>query len=255
MRRLRSLLLSPTEDFLQQRRRLCSRVPANLLLFLAERQEKAVERLAHNILIEIELPGKQRSAGRTADDLVVLLNDADAHHGAVNDRRKSGGQVSRTRALEVLGGSGVAARQDLAGIIDCHFLQGREKDLFGQGRGMLGGAIHANFQLVDFRAHAQHAHAASNRFELRRQQDLDGLILQKAIGPTCQSHALSRADLQRLLEAGNDLVVAETGRVAVRKGVARFLEDVVELGRGVIAAAECKNDAEQNRTPSISVGG
>ena len=56
MRRLRSLLLSPTEDFLQQRRRLCSRVPANLLLFLAERQEKAVERLAHYILIEIECP-------------------------------------------------------------------------------------------------------------------------------------------------------------------------------------------------------
>jgi hypothetical protein len=39
----------------------------------------------------------------------------------------------------------------------------------------------------------------------------------------------------------------------VRKRVARFLEDVVELGRGVRAAAERKNDAEQNGTHRISV--
>jgi hypothetical protein len=105
---------------------------------------------------------------------------------------KSGGQVSRTRAPKY-SVAAVSRPSRPCGIIECH-LQAVRKICLASG--MLGGAIHANFQLVDFRAHAQHAHAASNRLELRWQQDLDGLIL-RSHGAAGWATAFP-ADLQRL---------------------------------------------------------
>jgi len=51
--------LFPAEDFLQQVRRLRRGVFANLLFFLSKHVEKAVERFANDVFVEIEFVGEE----------------------------------------------------------------------------------------------------------------------------------------------------------------------------------------------------
>jgi hypothetical protein len=50
-----------------------------------------------------------------------------------------------------------------------HLLQGSEEDWFSLGDGLLGSAVHADFEFVHFRAHAQHAQTFTDGFEFRWQ--------------------------------------------------------------------------------------
>ena len=79
--------------------------------------------------------------------------------------RERGREVGGAGSLEIIGRCCVPAREDVARIVKGHLLKSREEDLFGQRSGLLGGTVHANFELVHFLAHPQHAETATNRFE------------------------------------------------------------------------------------------
>ena len=94
--------LFSAEHFLQQRRRLGGRVFPDLRFFLAKHVEQAVQSLAHNVLIEIELPSERAATRSAFENLVVLLHDADLEHGAMDDRREGGRQIAGAGPLEVV---------------------------------------------------------------------------------------------------------------------------------------------------------
>ena len=77
------------------------------------------------------------------DELIVLFDDANIFHGALNNGREGGSEI-RGGTLKVLGSGRVSTGEDLASIVERHFLQGIEEDLFCLRRGLFGSAVHAD---------------------------------------------------------------------------------------------------------------
>lgn len=204
-----------SKHFFQQRSGLGGRIFPDFRLFLCQLVEEAVERFADYVFVEIEFAGEHASARGLLDELVVELNHSDTLHGLMDDGSECGGEVGGAGALEIIGGGGVVAGEDVAGIVESHFSEGRDKDLFGLRRGLLGGAVHADFEIIDGLAHAESAHFFANAFESGREKDFDGFVLEETIGLADGGDSAAGADLKRLLEAGDDFVVAESGDIAL----------------------------------------
>ena len=222
-------------------------IDTDFYFFLSEHVEDAIDGLADDVLVEIELVRDRTAARGSFDDMVILLDYADALHGAVDDRRESGGEIGGASLLEVFGGGGFAAGEDAAGAGNGHLLEGVEENLFGLRRGALGGAVHADFEVVYRVALAEQAHGLADRLEFRREQYADGFVIQESVGFASERDGLAGADFERLLETGNNLVVAEAGGVMVLESRVRFLERFAKLGCGTSAGAERHSDGEQRK--------
>src|SRR5262249_33371617 len=164
--------------------------------------------LSYNILVQIEalLAGHARSHG-IAHELVVLPHDSNVLHSLVNNGRKGFSQLAGALAFEVFRCSGVAAGEDLAGIRERHSGYSVDENLFRCGSGLLSSAIHAYFECIDLRSHADQPQATANVAEFLWQQNPDCFILKKAIDASCGSYSVFRAYGQGFFEAGNDFVV------------------------------------------------
>lgn len=220
---------------------------ADFLFFFSEHVEEAVEGFADDIFVEIELAGDGTAAWSLFDDAIILLHDSHLFHGSVNDGAEGGGKVGGTGALEVFGGSGVVAGEDVAGVSEGHLFQGSDENLLGFRRGLFGGAIHTDFEGINFISHAEHAQAFADGFKARREDDLDGFVLEKSVGMARGGDGLGGADAESFFEARDDFVVAEAGGVAMLEGGIGFLEDVVELSLG-IERAESQTECEAEST-------
>src|SRR5260221_11414372 len=110
------------EDFLQQGGGLGGGVFADFLFFFAELVEEAIQRFSDNVFVEIELAGEHAAGGGLLHDAVVLLDYADFFHGVMDYGGEGGGEVGGGGAFEVVGGSGVIAGEDFAGVVEGHFL-------------------------------------------------------------------------------------------------------------------------------------
>src|ERR1700728_2331655 len=109
------LRLFSAEDFFQEWCRLGGGRCPNLYFFLSQQVEQAIQSFAHDVLVQIELVSDGVATGGGFDDLIILLDNAGALQGAVDDRRKGCGEIGRAGLLEIFGGSGVAPRQEAAG--------------------------------------------------------------------------------------------------------------------------------------------
>jgi hypothetical protein len=105
----RRCLLLAAEDFSQQGGSLRGGVLANLLFFLAQHVEQAVEGFPDHVLVEVELAGKEAAPGRARKHAVVLLDHSDVLHRAVHDGGESGGEIGGALPFEIVGGCGAAA--------------------------------------------------------------------------------------------------------------------------------------------------
>src|SRR5438477_3601 len=56
--------------------------------------------------------------------LVVLLNNSNAPHGAMNDRRERRGKVGGAASFKILGRGGVTSGEDASGIVERHLFEG-----------------------------------------------------------------------------------------------------------------------------------
>jgi hypothetical protein len=207
--------LSSSENIFQQRGGLGRWVGANSDLFLPDFVEEAIESFADDVLVEVEFVGDGVSAGSTLDDAVIPLEDADALQGTVDDGSERGRQIGGAGFLEVFGGSGIAAAEDVAGIAKCHFLERFEKYLFGLRRRAFGGAVHADFEFVHRVALPDQAHSLADRLEFRGQQDANGFVIQEPVRLASDGDGLAGGEFQSLLQSGNDVVVGGDGGVAV----------------------------------------
>jgi hypothetical protein len=134
--------------------------------------------------------------------------------------------------------------EDLAGVTEGHALDRADEYLLGLGRGLLGSAVHPDFQFVDLRPLAQHTHPLAHGLQFRGQQDLDGLVLQEAVGFAGKGNGPAGAHLQRFFEAGGDFVVAEARGVGAAQAFIGSFQDVLELRRRS-DTAEGKDDGDQ----------
>src|ERR1700731_4319000 len=227
------------ENFFQQSGGLSGRVGADIDFFLSNLVEEPIEGLADDILVEIELVGDGVAAGSGLDDVIVLLDYADALQRAVDDRSERSRQIGGTGLLEVFGGRGVAASEDIAGVPKRHFLEGIEKNLFGLRGGALGGAVHADFKIVHRVALANQAHRLAHRLEFGGKQDANGFVKQKPIWLALKRDRLADGEFWRLLESGNDLVLSAAGSFLVLSDRICWLAIFRELS--------CGTGAEEDR--------
>src|SRR5271165_4999266 len=173
--RLFTQSLEFAENFLQQSGGLRGRIGADFLFFLRQFVEQPVESFAGDIAIKVEILVADQAARRRAiQKLIELLDEPDVLHRVMNDGREGLGQVWRRDPLEIVRRRGVAAGQDLAGIREGHLEDGIKEDGLGRGRSLLGRAVHGQLQIVDLRAHAEHAHTFADALQVAGQQDLDG---------------------------------------------------------------------------------
>src|SRR5438874_737745 len=77
-------------------------------------------RRSDHVFVEIELAGEKVAAWTAVKYLIVLLNYADAFHGAVDNRRESHSEIRGTGALEIVGRGGIAAGKHLARVVETH---------------------------------------------------------------------------------------------------------------------------------------
>lgn len=231
--------LFSAENFLEERGVLGGGGGADFYFFLAECVEEAVEGFADDVLVEIELIGDGPAAGGGFDDLVILLEYADALQGGVDDGGERGGEIGGAGLPEVFGGGGVAAGEDMAGVGKGHLLEGVEENLFGLGRGALGGAVHADFEVVHGIAFAEQAHGLADGLKFRGKKDANGFVIQESVGLAGERDGFAGGEFEGLLEAGNDPVVAEGGGVMGIGRCVGLLAIFVELGCGTGAEGEC----------------
>src|SRR4029078_10258608 len=112
---------SVPEDFLEQIRGLRRGILADLALFLAQFEKEPIEGLGYNVVGDVEVlilgEGKLfvlRNQG------VVLLRDAVLGHRLFHHRSEGHGELWRGLVLEVVGGGGVAAGKNSAGVVEGH---------------------------------------------------------------------------------------------------------------------------------------
>src|SRR5438067_3370751 len=108
----------PSEDFFQQRCRLSGRVLANFGLLLSQHMEEPIQGFADYIFVQIELTGKSAAPRGGFYQLVVLLNNSNAPHGAMNDRRERRGKVGGAASFKILGRGGVTSGQAAPAIVE-----------------------------------------------------------------------------------------------------------------------------------------
>lgn len=117
----------------------------------------------------------------------------------------------------------------VSGVVETHLLHCRDNNLIRFWCSLLGRAVHAHFQLVHLTAHAEHPHALPNGLQLGWQQNLDSLVLQKAIWFAGESNRLAATDLQGFFESRDNLVVTEPCGVALVQSFIGLLKDVAQL--------------------------
>jgi len=235
---LRSKGLFCAEDFFQELCGLGGGILADFAFFDSENQEESVESFVDDVFVEVKLAGQDTAAGGFFDDAVVLADDSDTLQGTMDDGGEGGGEVGRTGAAEVVGGGGFVAGEDAAGVVEGHLFEGGEKDWLGLGGGLLGGAVHADFQVVDLFALAQQAHALAEGLDVGWQENTDVFVLEESVVLASKTYGLGGADLEGLFESGDDFFVAE---------------GMVELGGGQ-GGAESQSEREQGRAQGISHG-
>jgi hypothetical protein len=226
------------EDFLQQLCGLGGGILADFAFFDSENQEESVESFVDDVFIEVKLAGQDTAARGFFDDAVVLADDADTLQGMMDDGCEGGGEIGGTGAAEVVGGGGFISGEDAAGVFEGHLFEGGEKDGLGLGGGLLGGPVHADFQVVDLFALAQQAHALAEGLDLGRQENADVFVLEESVVLSGESYGFDGADLEGLFESGGDFFVAE---------------GLNELGGGK-GGAESQSDREQGRAQGFSHG-
>lgn len=190
--------LPPSEYFFEQLGRLRGGVFANLRLFDRQHVENAVESLLDYVFVEVEFVGDGSAARCVFDYVFVLLDDAYVLKGTVHDRGECGGEIGRAGAAEIIRGGGVVAGEDLARIVEGHLSERSYEDRLRLGRGLLGGAIHADFEIVDLISHAEHPHPFADGLKLGRKQDSDRFVPEESVVPAGESYGLGCADFERL---------------------------------------------------------
>src|SRR5256885_6955284 len=104
-------------------RRRAGRILPDLLLFLGDGEEKAIERFARNVVLQLRVLFLDQAELRSArGDLVVLLGELHLCHRFLDDRLKPPGKRLGSRALEVLGRRVLAAREDAFRVLHAHSL-------------------------------------------------------------------------------------------------------------------------------------
>src|SRR5215831_7770726 len=180
--RMARLLLG--EDFLEEDGGARGRIGADQLLLLAHHVEESVEGLTRDVVVEIGALGFREGNGiELSHQSLVLPGHAHLAHALVDDGAEGRGELVRGLGLEVVGGRGVAAREDLFGIIEAHGGNGVREDLLGRWRRLLRRAIHAQHELVDLRPVAHRAQPLHG-LELGGHEAFDRRIAEVAIGPT-----------------------------------------------------------------------
>ena len=198
------------KDFPEQLCSLRGGIFADSLFFLAEFVKEAVQGFADDIGIKVEaLTGAEARDRWILRNGVVLSDHTHLQHGLMDDGSKCCGQFLSALALEVVGGGRVTASQDAAGVAKGHARKRADENLFSLRRGLLRGPVHPDLQFIHPCAHTQKAHGPAGALKFRWQQDPDGLVPQKSVGPPSRSYGLARADAERFFESRGDLIVAK----------------------------------------------
>src|SRR5215510_4665560 len=222
--RMARLLLG--EDFLEEGRGAGGGIGPDHRLLLTHHMEEAVERLARDVVVEVEaLRLDEGDRLELAHQRLVLLGHTDLAHALVDHRLEGRGELVRGLGLEVVGGRGVAAREDLLGVVEAHVRDGIPEDLLGRGGSLLRRTIHTQDELVDLRAIAHRAQTLLHALELGGHENLDGRVAEVAVRPSREAHRLLGGDLQRLLETGAGLAVGDAA-------AAEALQKLLDLGGG-----------------------
>ena len=123
-------------------------------------------------------------------------------------------------------GDGTRVSKDSARVVDGERADRLGEDLARLGGGALGGAVHAEHELVHLRAVAQRPQPPLQRTEPVRHRDADGLVREVAVEPAGELHGIPGGHLQRLAERGGDPRVGEPGG---RRGQPERSPELVEL--------------------------
>src|ERR1700676_705893 len=241
------------ENFFQEGGGAGGRVGTDLYFFLFDLIEEAVESLANDILVEIELVGNGVPAGGGLDDVIVLLNDADALQGTVDDRSESSREIGGAGLLEVFGSRGIPAGENVPGVAKSHFLDGVEKNLFGLRRGALGGAVHSDFEIVHGVPLANQAHSLPYGLEFGRKQDANGFVIQESVGFARERDGLAAGEFERLLKSGDDLVVVSAVAGGIIVLASRFCRLAIfdELRCGTVAKKDRQRYGVRSKTHGL----
>src|SRR5439155_735387 len=177
------------EDILEQIGHPGGGIAPDLALLLADHVVEAVEGLADDVTIELVVFGLEEREGlRLTEQLVVLPHRPDLVHRLLHDRPEGDAQRRGRLALEVVGRGGRRTVQDPLGVVDRHLADRVPEELLGRRRRALGGAVHAEHELVRLGPVAGGAQAALDRAEALRHQDLDRLVREVAVSLPGQSH-------------------------------------------------------------------
>lgn len=110
--------------------------------------------------------------------------------------------------FEVFGGRGVAAGENLAGVVEGYSDQRTLEDVARGGCGLFGGPVHAEFELVDLGTHACHSQILLSHAKFLRHDNFNGFIFKKSVGGAGKIYRVFRAAGERFLEFRRSLGIA-----------------------------------------------
>src|SRR3954447_7809977 len=135
------------------------RIPADGLFLLGHHEEEPVERLLRDVLFQVGVFFLHQTKRRDLlGVIVVLLHEADLLGRALDDRQETLAQLRFGSATEILGARRVSALQDALCVLQRHLTDRVDEKLLCLGHRCLGGAIHAENQLVRVAPQAETAH-------------------------------------------------------------------------------------------------
>ncbi len=209
--------------------------------------EEAGQSLVDHVAVQVEgLRARERDRLEAGDQVLVPARDPDLAHGFGDRRPEGGGELGGGLRPEELGGRGVPAVQDLPRVVEAHLPDRVEEDLFGLRGRALGGAVHAQHELVDLGAVAYGAQAGLEGLDALGHQDLDRLVAEVAVGLAGEAHRLAGGHLEGLLQPVRDPGVRET---AAESRSRQPLEQLVELRRRGRRHHEQRGDRQCGRVP------
>lgn len=176
-----------------------------IFLLLAQHGEEAVEGLVGHIGVQVKgCPARQGRQGKglvLADHLLVRPGGSHLGHALGYDRLELFEQLGTGLPFQERGGCPVSAVEDLLGIVKGHLPNRIAEEPCGLWRCLLGRPVHAQDEFVHLLAVPEGAEDVGCRADLFRQEDLDQLVAEIAVGLCHGVHCPFRARGQCLLQA------------------------------------------------------
>lgn len=211
-------LFQRTKYLLQNRAAGADRILADFLFLLANHQKQAVQRLAGDVLLDVRIFFfDQPETGSLARKFVVLSSQTDffsglGYHGQKFHPQRGAGLINKE-----LGYRGIAASQNIFGIVDVHGLDRADQQIPPHRHSGFGGPVDRGHQLINALTLTQSFHQFGCIFEVTWQRNANFRVTQESIRLAKQGNRRQRTFLKGRFEAGAGFSIADTAQIAQRQ--------------------------------------